>query len=50
LLKEKDFDKKGRSKKTGNSQTASGMAQISTANLNKAQHETNKQDSSSKRQ
>lgn len=48
LLKDKDLDKKTRSKKTGNSQTATGMAQVSTANLNK-QTET-KQDNSSKRQ
>jgi hypothetical protein len=35
LLKDKDFDKKNRSKKTGNSQTVTGMAQNSTANINK---------------
>lgn len=35
LLKDKDIDKKTRSKKTGNSQTGTGMAQNSTANLNK---------------
>ena len=35
LLKDKDVDKKTRSKKTGNSQTVTGMAQNSTANLNK---------------
>jgi len=35
LLKDKDLDKKTRSKKTGNSQTVTGMAQNSTANVNK---------------
>lgn len=35
--REKDFDKKNRSKKTGNSNTQSGMAQNSTINLNKAE-------------
>jgi hypothetical protein len=50
LLKEKDQDKKNRSKKTGNSNTISGMAQSSTANNQNRAPETKQQDSSSKRQ
>ena len=34
LLNNKD-DKKTRSKKTGNSQTGTGMAQVSTTNINR---------------
>lgn len=48
MLKDKDLDKKNRSKKTGNSQTATGMAQNSTANVNKSTEP--KPDTSSKRQ
>lgn len=51
LLKDKD-DKKGRNKKTGNSQqTGTGMAQVSTSNINKiAAPDTKGGHESSKRQ
>ncbi len=48
LLKDKDIDKKNRSKKTGNSQAVTGMAQNSTANINKSTEA--KPETSSKRQ
>lgn len=50
-MREKDFDKKNRGKKTGGSNTATGMGQVSTAHLNKQPQEiTNRQDTSSHRQ
>lgn len=50
MLKDKD-DKKGRTKKTGNSnQTGTGMAQVSTANNNKLASDTKGGHDSSKRQ
>jgi hypothetical protein len=49
LLKEKD-DKKGRTKKTGNSQTGTGMAQVSTSNVNRMATDTKGGHDSSKRQ
>ena len=37
LTRERDFDKKGRSKKTGASNTGTGMGQVSNAHLNRQQ-------------
>ena len=50
LMREKDFDKKGRSKKTGASNTGTGMAQISSTQVGKPQEITNRVDTSSRRQ